>query len=258
MPNLRGTTRAERRRAYPRTNPYLRGSANRSQFSNSAVPYNTTLAVAKPQIRVHNNPSADTPSSPSDLQIGTLEEFQIGSLIQRGDGEANRFGSKVYVSKINVTAYFRNSTTLQKGWLRMMVLQNLRPADTHNQIGLFEGIADWYQPVDYEISNGTDKGSVNQIFKKINQMGYRVLHDKRHRLLEDQPDTDGKNVVTLDFDVPVNRVFTWRAGTTTIEDSLLPNIKVCFFVERDSPTATTFATPIQYHYEIREFFLAMV
>jgi len=62
----------------------------------------------------------------------------------------------------------------------------------------------------------------------------------------------------LDFDVPVNRVFIWRAGTTTIEDSLLPNIKVCFFVERDLFIATIFATPIQYHYEIREFFLAMV
>jgi len=140
----------------------------------------------------------------------------------------------------------------------MMVLQNLRPADTHNEVGLFEGIADWYQPVDYEISDGIGTGSVNQIFKKINKMGYRVLYDKRHRLFEDQPDTDGKNVVTMDFDVPINRVFTWRAGVTTIEDGLLPNIKVCFFTERDIPTASTWATSVQYHYEIREYFLAMV
>lgn len=246
---------------------YLRGTAHKKSYQNQlrgsgrfqskTVAYNRYVNPLKPSTRVHYTSSGGSPAVPSTVQIGANYNLvQVGAGINSGTSASDRLGTKIYVKKLNIQGWIRNPNTSQRGWVRMLCIQNLRPADTDNVVGLFEPTVDSYLPINYNTSNGTSLGSVNQIFKRINKMGYRVLADRKLRILEDVAQTQGKNFVRFNFDVKVNMVFTINANIP-IEDKILPNIRVNLMTERDSPNATAWTNPLEIHYEIREFFVTM-
>lgn len=237
--------------------PQLRGSRTNSRFQHKPVSYNRYINPNKPSVRVNYSSSAGSPGAPTTVNIGfNYKLHQIGQGIQSGTSAGDRLGTKIYVKKVNFQGWIRNPNLTQRGWVRLLCLQNLRPTDTENEIGLFEPHTDSYLPLDYKASNGTTDGSVNQIFKRINKMGYRVLADRKYRILEDVNESNGKNFVRFNFDVPVNQVMTFNAFIPTSE-KILPNLRINLMTERDTPSATSWTNPLEIHYEIREFFWSM-
>lgn len=217
-----GTTSRVRTRTRRRT--AVRGTAAR-----------TARAVVRREIRRQHEIKRHFRSSAGSATPAALVfQHALGGNMAQGDAIGEREGSKIDVKSMHMRLNIRHvNTTLAggQGWFRLLVVQRLHPQG--GVLQLFKSNMQNVEGYDYITT-----GDVNQITAPINEKRYKVMLDKRIRLLPYDLNSAGRNMVLKRYKLRINRKLNFSTTTATDAD-VTPNIFYLGFVQWDDGGTTS-------------------
>jgi len=158
----------------------------------------------------------------------------IGGTIARGNEIGEREGDEINIKSIHFRLTLINSNVAVAGgtgWFRFLVLKRFQPAGGITQ--LFKANANTVEGYNYSAA-----GDVNQITAPINDKRYKVLLDKKMRILPQTFDAMGRYMLLKKFKLRINKKFKYSTNVANDVD-IVPNLYVIGFVQWDNSSVAT-------------------
>lgn len=166
----------------------------------------------------------------------------VGQGISQGDSTVSRDGHQIKLTSSIAKVRVINNSATRNGWLRILCLQRQDPSQGINK--LFRGVGS-VDGVGYSVG-----GSLTQIQEPINTVAFKVLLDKKIRLLYADPASVGRNVHLKSYKVKLNKKLTYVTQAANQVD-IHPNAYWFCFVQWDDSSV---ADSVDVTTEIWDFF----
>lgn len=177
-------------------------------------------------------------ASPAAIVI----QHAIGGAIAKGDDIGTRTGASINLKSIHMRLRLvNNNATLAggTGWFRFCVLRRMHPDGGVLQI--------WKPYSNTETGDAyVTTGNVDQITRPFNEARFKVLMDKKIRILPADLNSSGRYFTMKKYRLKLNKKL--RFGTDVATDAdVLPNIIIIGFVQWDnSSTVNTITYALDY------------
>lgn len=148
-----------------------------------------------------------------------LFDYTIGDNISQGDTIGQRTGATInlrsYVMKLNIKN--ANSTLNGKGWLRMLVVRRLFPAEGMQNMFVAKSIA-----VD---GQNYVPGDLANITQPINNRKFKVVMDKKIRILANNHSSLGRATLLKQYRLNFKKKLKYSTQSANATD-IIPNLHV--------------------------------
>lgn len=185
------------------------------------------------------------------MSVGTIAYHQLGAGITKGDDVGQRTGSQITLRGIRWYMHMKNenATINKNGWWRILILHNKRPTELFTE-KMFAA-----RPVSGTSENAPrdflTTGYRGNIWDPINRTKYRVLLDRRIRILHEGAESAGKNNRDITIKRRFRRTLTYNTEVTD-SDKIFPQIIALAFFEYDDGSKP--AGSMRHSFELRQFY----
>lgn len=167
----------------------------------------------------------------------TVINQTIGGNCNQGDDVGEREGTKLKALSVHMRLRLNNANTTiagGTGWFRLLVVRRVQPAG---------GITELFKANNNATIGYTyiTTGDINQITAPINELRYKVMLDKKIRILPQDLNSNGRYMCLKKYKLRLNKIISY--STTTANDTdLTPNMHCLGFLQWDNSSVVNTIT----------------
>jgi hypothetical protein len=187
--------------------------------------------------------------SSTDFNVGQLLAIPIGRDIVKGDERGDRHGDKVLLTgfKINLSLRPTGSTSIEVGWMRVMILVSKRGSEAP-ETNLWKNSASNNDPMNFITT-----GNTLQLQRPVNNTKYVVLRDQIYPVNIVGSGSCNPKATIISMYQKFNTKLQYQ-DTEVAGNKCMPNIYFLLFAEREDGASAWTANPLKLEYFWTEYF----